>query len=263
MRIQFSLSCQKGTIIPINYQSEISGWIFAVLSNASAELSMWVQQQGFDLASRSYKLFTFSPLAIYPYEMDQVRQEFKLLGNQVKVGVSFYISPAFEQQLVNLFRQTPLQLGSLDGQPAFFEVKHWQVLQRPVFKETMQFKAASPISVTSIEDVKAGSPYTLPDNPEYDISFFHHLVRRFKAARQYRSLAQLKLLDPAFPMHYRLLGQAKSRLIHLKSNPEGISQLRGFSYEFEVSLPIHLMEFCYYTGFGEFTHLGFGYVDIK
>ena len=127
----------------------------------------------------------------------------------------------------------------------------------------MQFKAASPISVTSIEEAKAGSPYILPDNPEYDISFFHHLVRRFKAARQYRSLAQLKLLDPAFPMHYRLLGQAKSRLIHLKSNPEGISQLRGFSYEFEVSLPIHLMEFCYYTGFGEFTHLGFGYVDIK
>ncbi|MFM7399408.1 MAG: hypothetical protein ACKO4W_00760, partial [Bacteroidota bacterium] len=69
MRIQFSLSCQKGTIIPINYQSEISGWIFAVLSNASAELSMWVQQQGFDLSSKSYKLFTFSPLAIYPYDM--------------------------------------------------------------------------------------------------------------------------------------------------------------------------------------------------
>lgn len=263
MRIQFSLSCQKGTIIPINYQSEISNWIFAVLSNAGAELSMWIQQQGFDLSSKSFKLFTFSPLAIYPYEMDQVRQEFKLLGNQVKLSLSFYINPAFEQQLVNLFRQTPLQLGTLEGQPAYFEVKHWQVIARPNFKETMQFKAVAPISVTSIEETKSANPYILPDNPEYDISFFHHVVRRFKAAQQYRSLAQLKLLDPAFPMHYRILGQAKSRLIHLKSNTEGIPQLRGFTYEFEISAPVPVLEFCYYSGFGEFPHLGFGFVDLK
>lgn len=263
MRIQFSLSCQKGTIIPINYQSEISNWVFAVLSNAGAELSMWVQQQGFDLSSKTFKLFTFSPLAIYPYEMDQVRQEFKLLGNQVKVGLSFYINPAFEQQLVNLFRQVPLQLGTLEGQPAYFEVKHWQVVQKPVFRETMQFKAVSPISVTTIEEGKVTNPYILPDNPDYDVSFFHHIIRRFKAAQQYRSLAQLKLLDPAFAMHYKIQGQAKSRLIHLKSNLEGIPQLRGFTYEFEISMPTPVTEFCYYAGFGEFPHLGFGYVDIK
>ena len=263
MRIQFSLSCQKGTIIPINYQSEISNWVFAVLSNAGAELSMWVQQQGFDLSSKTFKLFTFSPLAIYPYEMDQVRQEFKLLGNQVKVGLSFYINPAFEQQLVNLFRQVPLQLGTLEGQPAYFEVKHWQVVQKPVFRETMQFKAVSPISVTTIEEGKVANPYILPDNPDYDVSFFHHIIRRFKAAQQYRSLAQLKLLDPAFAMNYKIQGQAKSRLIHLKSNLEGIPQLRGFTYEFEVSMPAPVSEFCYYAGFGEFPHLGFGYVDLK
>ena len=263
MRIQFSLSCQKGTVIPINYQSEISNWVFSVLSNAGAELSVWIQQQGFDLSSRTFKLFTFSPLAIYPYEMDQVRQEFKLLGNQVKLGFSIYLSPSFEQQLVNLFRQVPLQLGTLDGQPAYFEVKHWQVLNRPSFKETMQFKAVSPISITTVEDVKTANPYVLQDNTEYDISFFNHIVRRFKAAQQYRSLANLKLLDPAFAMNFKLHGQAKSRLIHLKANTESIQQLRGFAYEFETSMPIPVMEFCYYAGFGEFPHLGFGYVDIK
>lgn len=263
MRIQFSLSCQKGTIIPINYQSEISQWVFAVLSNAGAELSSWVQQRGFDLGSRNFKLFTFSPLAIYPYEMDQVKQEFKLLGNQVKLNISIYLDPAFEQQVVHLFRQVPLPLGTLEGRPAQFEVKHWQIMPHPGFKETMQFKAISPISITTIEDVKTANPYLLPDNENYDVSFFHHAVRRFKGAMQYKSLATLKLLDPAFPMHYRLLGQAKSRLIHLKPNSENISQLRGFTYEFEVSMPVPLMEFCYYSGFGEFPHLGFGFVEIK
>lgn len=263
MRIQFSLSCQKGTIIPINYQSEISNWIFSVLSNAGSELNAWVQQQGFDISSRTFRLFSFSPLAIYPYEMDQVRQEFKLLGNQVKLGFSIYIDPSFEQQLVSLFRQVPLQLGTLEGEPAQFEVKHWQVLNRPIFKENMQFKAISPISITTVEETKTTNPYVLPDNADYDVSFFNHIIRRFKAAKQFRSLAALKLIDPAFPMHYKLQGQAKSRLIHLKSNTDGIQQLRGFAYEFEVTMPVTVMEFCYYAGFGEYPHLGFGYVDIK
>lgn len=263
MRIQFSLSCQKGTVIPINYQSEISQWVFEVLSKASPELTNWVQQRGFDLGLRNFRLFTFSPLAIYPYEMDQVKQEFKLLGNQVKLNVSIYLDPSFEQQLVQIFRQVPLALGTLEGRPAQFDVKHWQVMPPVAFKETMQFKAISPISVTTVDEVKTTNPYLLPDSENYDVSFFSHIVRRFKAAVQYKSLAALKLIDPSFPMHYRLLGQAKSRLIHLKPNSEGITQLRGFAYEFEVSMSPPVMEFCYYAGFGEYPHLGFGFVDLK
>ena len=263
MRVQFSLSCQKGTIIPINYQSEISNWVFSVLSSAGAELSSHVQKLGFDLKTGNFKLFTFSPLAIYPYEMDQARQEFKLLGNQVKLSISIYIDQGFEQQIVHLFRQSPLELGTVDGGQAYFEVKHWQIMPPAKLSERMTFKAISPISVTSVEEGKPGNQYILPDNDYYDISFFHHLVRRFKAAKEYKSLAQLKLLDPSFPMEYKISSPSKSRLIHLKPNPEGLSQLRGFTYEFEVSMPIHLMEFAYYGGFGEFPFLGFGFVEIK
>lgn len=264
MRIQFSLSCQKGTIIPINYQSEISHWVFTVLSKAGAELSAWVQNQGFDLVSKNYKLFTFSSLAIYPYEMDQVKQEFKLLGNQVKLTVSLYIDPLFEQQVVHLFRQSPLQLGVFEGKTALFEVKHWQVLPKPAFRDTMVFKAVAPISLTHVTDeVKPANPYPLPDSEMYDVTFFTHLVRKLKSAKQYKSLVTANLLDPAYPMHFQLMGQGKSRLIHLKPNLEGISQLRGFVYDFEVSMPIPMLEFAYLSGFGEFGHLGFGYVEIK
>jgi CRISPR-associated endoribonuclease Cas6 len=263
MRIQFSLSCQKGCVIPINYQSEISDWIFSVLSSANPELADWVQQRGFDLSMRTYKLFSFSSLAIFPYEMDQTRQEFRLMGTQVKLGVSIYLDPRFEQHIVHLFRQKPLQLGMLDGRPAYFEVKHWQIMPRINYRETMQFKSVAPISLTPVEDAKPQNGFLVPDSELYDINFFTHLVRHFKAAFQYRSLAGLKLLDPSFPMEFRLLSQAKSRLIHMKSNPENISQLRGFLFEFEASMPIPLMEFAYEAGFGEYGHLGFGYTDFR
>ncbi len=264
MRIQFTLTCQKGTIIPINYQSEISNWIFSVLSKANPEMSAWAQKRGYDFASRTFKLFTFSPLAIYPYEMDQVKQEFRLQGNQVKLTFSTYIDPVFEQQIIHLFRQIPLTLGIFEDQPARFEVKHWQVMPTPTFKEIMQFKASSPISVTNVDDEKPmANPYLMPDNPDYDVSFFTHAVRRFKAANQFKSLAGLKLLDPSYAMHFRMFGQAKSRLIHLKPNTDGIQQLRGFVYDFEVAMSQPLLEFCYFAGFGEYPQLGFGYVEIR
>lgn len=262
MRIQFSLTCQKGAIIPINYQSELSYWVFTVLSKASPELQAWIQKKGYDLYARTFKLFTFSPLAIYPYEMDQQRQEFKLMGNQVKITISIYLDQAFEQQIIHLFRQTPLELGMVDGHPARFEIKHWVIQPRPSFRDIMQFKAVSPISVTNVEEEKNNNPFLQPENEMYDISFFTHAVRRFKAAKQYKSLNNLKLLDPAYPMCFELFGQSRSRLIHLKSNPDGFTQLRGFTCEFEISMPIPLMEFCYYAGYGEYPHLGFGFVDF-
>jgi CRISPR-associated endoribonuclease Cas6 len=263
MRILFSLSCQRETIIPINYQSEISVWIFSALAKGGAELSAHVRNMGFDLLDHSFKQFTFSPLAIFPYEMDQVRQEFKLMGNQVKLGVSIYLDRSYEQQVVNLFRQTPLQLGTLEGKPAHFEVKHWQILPRPDFRETMAFKGISPISVTSTEEVPVPNPYLVPDSEPYDISFFTHLVRRFKAVHQYKSLAGLKLLDPSFPMHYRLLSQPKSRLIHLKYGIGDVNQLRGFMFDMELSMPTPLLEYCYYAGVGEYPYIGFGFLDLK
>lgn len=264
MRIQFSLAYQRGTIIPINYQSEISNWVFHVLTKAGAELLSYAKDMGFDLTAKSYKLFTFSPLAIYPYEMDQVRQEFKLLGNQVKLNLSFYRMNGYEQQVINLFRQNPLQLGTLDGAPAYFEVKHWQVLPRPHFRETLQFKSISPLSITNlVDDVPNIPQFPLPDSEYYDISFFTHLIRRFKSAHQYKSLNNNKLLDPSFAMHYRVLSQPKSRLIHLKPNADDLHQLRGFVFDFEVSAPQPVLEFAFLAGWGEYPHLGFGFSDFR
>jgi CRISPR-associated endoribonuclease Cas6 len=263
MRIQFSLACQRGTVIPINYQSEVSNWIFEVLSKAGSELTEWAKHKGYDFTRRTFKHFTFSPLAIYPYEMNQERQEFKLQGNQVKVSISLYLDINFEHHVVGLFRQTPLMLGHFEGQPARFDVKHWQILPRPQFKETIQFKAVSPISVTTIEEIKTNNPFLMPDSETYDISYFTHAVRRFKAAAQYKSLAEKQLLDPSFPMEFRLIGQAKSRLIHLRMSDTETAQIRGFAYEFEVTMPIHLLEYCFLAGFGEYPYLGFGFVDLR
>ncbi len=263
MRIQFSLTCQKGIVIPINYQSEISSWIFDALAKAGSELSSWVQKRGFDVSKRNYKSFTFSPLAIFPYEMNQEKQEFKLLGNQVKINISIYLDAEFEQQVVNLFRQTPLKLGMIDGKQAQFEIKHWQIMKKPEVTEYTLLKAISPISLTTLEETKSNNPFLMPENEMYEVAFFTHVMRRFKAANEYKSLAEKGIIDPAFPHQFLLSGVAKSRLIHLKPNPDSVLQIRGFTYDFELAMQPAFFEYCYSAGFGEHTHLGFGFVDIR
>lgn len=130
------------------------------------------------------------------------------------------------------------------------------------FKETMTYKVSSPISIGDVEDAPSGTPYPLPDSEQYDVAFFTHLIRKYKSAHRNRALNAENLLDASFPMVFQLRAQPKSRLIHLKPNAEGLLQVRGFVYEFEITMPQLLMDFAYHSGFGEHGHLGFGFVEL-
>lgn len=73
----------------------------------------------YDASLRNFKAFTFSPLAIFPYELEQQTQQFRLLGNQIRVHVSFYLDRSFEYDLISGFRVQPLTLGKFgDKLPA-------------------------------------------------------------------------------------------------------------------------------------------------
>ena len=263
MRIQLTLTCQKGTLIPINYQSEVSDWIYQVLAKAGPKLQDWMVSRCYDATLRNFRAFTFSPLAIFPYELDQAKQQFRLMGNQIRLHVSFYLNRSFEADLISGFRSQPLTLGKFGDKPTRFEIKRWQVMETPPLSETMIFKAISPIAVNVFDDARSSvSQSLIPDHETYDFNLIHHNVIRMKAAKSYASLADMGYLTQSFPFEFKLLSrQNKSRLIHVRE-AHSHTQIRGFIYDFEVTMPIGVMEFCYLAGFGQFSHLGFGYVDV-
>ncbi|MFN4080297.1 MAG: CRISPR-associated endoribonuclease Cas6 [Saprospiraceae bacterium] len=263
MRIQLTLTCQRGTLIPINYQSEISDWIYQVLAKSGSKLQDWMAAHCYDASLRNFKAFTFSPLAIFPYELEQQTQQFRLLGNQIRVHVSFYLDRSFEYDLISGFRVQPLTLGKFGDKPARFEIKRWQVLDTPPLSETMMFRAISPVAVNLFDDARSNIAQSLvPDHDTYDFNMMYHNIIRMKAAKSYASLADLGYLTQSFPFEFKLLSrQNKSRLIHVK-DAGASAQIRGFIYDFEITMPHGVMEFCYLAGFGQFSHLGFGYVDL-
>lgn len=126
----------------------------------------------------------------------------------------------------------------------------------------MMFKAISPVAVNVFDDARSNIAQSLvPDHDTYDFNMMYHNIIRMKAAKSYASLADLGYLTQSFPFEFKLLSrQNKSRLIHVRD--AGVnSQIRGFIYDFEITMPLGVMEFCYLAGFGQFSHLGFGYVD--
>ena len=61
---------------------------------------------------------------------------------------------------------------------------------------------------------------------------------------------------------FNLLSVPKSVLITIKANTPQQTKVRGYRYDFEITLPIELMRLLYDCGIGEKNSMGFGMIKI-
>ena len=54
------LKDKNGTHLPINYQYELSAWIYKVLNDGDPIFSEWLHFKGYKSKNKPFKLFTFS-----------------------------------------------------------------------------------------------------------------------------------------------------------------------------------------------------------
>lgn len=112
LKLTFNLSSKSNRTLPINYQYELSAWIYKVLNLGDASFSAWLHNQGYLAKGRQYKLFTFSRLQIAQFKVQQDRLQ--LLSDSVSLLLSFYTPVSAETFITGLFRQQQFALG--DGQ---------------------------------------------------------------------------------------------------------------------------------------------------
>lgn len=87
MELQIKLSLLRGNKLPINYQYELSAWIYKVIERANAEYSDFLHNKGFQHAGKQFRMFTFSQLDARPYEI--LGSEIKLLGKEISFILRF------------------------------------------------------------------------------------------------------------------------------------------------------------------------------
>ncbi len=263
MRFQIQLrNLSRKALIPINYQYELSAWIYKVLERGDLDFSTWLHEQGYRIKGKQFKLFTFSALKIPRFE--RIEDRLQILSPELFLQVSFCLEPSAEHFLKGLFREQHLGLGDKVSQ-ADFEVETIQMVPTPTFGERMRFRALSPICIATQAERKGRNmpQYHHPNDKGYPQLLFNNLINKYLAAQMTRSHQIDVVRLEAADMQFQLRGETKSRLVTLAAHTPRQTRVRGYLYDFELAAPAALLQFAYEAGIGEKNSMGFGCVEEK
>jgi CRISPR-associated endoribonuclease Cas6 len=255
MRLQLTLQHPPNQVLPVNYQYLISSWIYRTLGNANAAFAQQLHEQGYDFGGKKYKLFTFSNLRPKWFDLDKRNATFTLAKSPTTLELSFHVDEAVQHFVMGLFKDQKFQLSSGRFR-ADFEVSGIEMLPPPTFENMMRFRAQTPICISHDIEGNNHATYLTPEDDGYVKLLLQNLLRKKNALQPVLAGEPADLLAIDFPYDFRILSQPKSKLISIKG-----TQVRGYLFDFELTVPEELMRIGYFGGVGEKnSSLGFGMV---
>ena len=129
------------------------------------------------------------------------------------------------------------------------------------------------VTIPEMQNEKLRATYLAPDYHNYSELIKENLVKRYVAAHNkvlegvnYTNKHEEYLVDLPFDIDkwdFKVISKPKSKLQTIKSGTEAQTKVRGFVFDFELTAPVELMKFLYYSGIGEKGSLGFGCVGVR
>ncbi|MCC5943855.1 MAG: CRISPR-associated endoribonuclease Cas6 [Bernardetiaceae bacterium] len=257
--IKLRINQSDEAIIPINYQYELSSWIYRTMATANGEFSDFLHDHGYDFAGKRFKLFTFANLYIHQRHIE--RDRLHIHSPVVSFKIHFCMPPIAEHFIIGLFQAQEFNLGDRYSQAAF-KVETVETCKPPEYQPRMIFKTNSPIVLTySNEEGKDVYLSPITDSEIYETILFRNLKDKYKASQKIDVLPA-ELLDA--PCHFELLSSpsdVRSRLVTLKAHTPQQTKVRGFQYRFALTAPQPLLEIALLAGVGRYNAMGFGAVE--
>lgn len=258
MRFKINLEVQKNNdcLLPINYQYELSAWIYNILNYGDPEFANWLHHKGYTNDKKQFKLFTFSGININDFKVHNDR--LKIFSPRVSFYISFYPVESISPFINGLFKKQEFTIGDKISK-VDFKVISIDKQPDPEFKDKMAFRCISPL-VISYADGQMRSKkadYLHPEEENFQRIFLHNLMNKYRSF--YNMPYDDKLINDN---SLQILSNPKSRLITIKANTSQESKIRGFVFDFAVKATTELIKIGYYGGFGEKNSLGFGCVKV-
>ncbi|MFP4622196.1 MAG: CRISPR-associated endoribonuclease Cas6 [Bacteroidales bacterium] len=269
MRFRLTLENTDKGLLPLNYQYELSAWIYKTLNYGNREFADWLHREGYTNDYKQFKLFTFSNLLVPEYHIEGDRM--KIESRECELIVSFYPINSLEYFVSGLFSNQAFSIGDKRSK-APFAVKTVEKLPEPEFRTEMEFKALSPILVSyKKSENQKYARYMQPGDEEYGDLLIKNLAAKYRAFYSGEPVASTEDgLDDTDPVDtgnmdytFKPLSKPKSRLITIKKGSRQESKLRGYLYRFRLKAPVELIRLGYYAGFGEKNSLGFGCGEVS
>ncbi len=250
MRIKIVADVGNGLTLPINYNYLLAGVVYRFLAESDPEYASFLHNEGYAVAEKRFKLFTFSQL---------MAERRRITGDRIHFGSTlvWQVSSPVERFLSH-FADTLLTEGHLSLGQRQLPVQDVTVPRIPRFRPEMSFRCLSPIVMTTVREHagKQSMHYCMPDDPELSELIRQNLIRKHEAIRG--CVPHDDTLTFHFDTDYinRRNGRV-TRLVDYK----GI-KIRGVLCPFRVSGSVALIETGYECGFGDKNSAGFGMAEV-
>lgn len=240
--------------LPINYQYELSSWIYRIINYGDSSFASWLHQQGYKTdVQKTFKLFAFSNLKIKEKKIEGDRLH--ILSDRASIEISFMPVEAIDTFVKGLFKEQEFSIGDALSR-VWFKVSSVVSLTEPKFNETMQLRAVSPIFMDLRITGRQHPLHMSPEDEPYAKLLFDNLNDKYKAYKN------TKFGFDTSKCAFRILSTPKRKVIAIKANTSAETKICGYLYDFEVTAPPELIRLGYYCGFGSSNSQGFGAVRL-
>jgi CRISPR-associated endoribonuclease Cas6 len=242
-----------GNSLPLNYQYELSAFIYKTIAQADLSYSLWLHENGFLLNGKPFKLFTFSNLLIPQYKIDKEVGRIRIESDRITWLVSFLPEIATEKFVQGLFSEQVFQIGDKKS-VVQFRIEQIEALPSPVFEPEMRFKTLSPTCIPCQTGIRQHPEYVPPGHPEAAGIVLNNLLKKYQTfyGKPYEGNS-----DFAF----QATNQPKAKLIKIKAGLPAETFIKGYVFEFKMKTSRELMRIAYEAGIGEKGSQGFGMVE--
>ena len=261
MRITLELSHRKRTVtLPINNSYLISSLIYNIVDKSSSEYAERLHEQGYRLANRAFKLFTFSPL--YPgnhrkwvmHDNGTMSTSERLLHFTVSSMKAEFI----EHLVIGLLQDPYVWIGK-----ERFRVETVRKLDAPELTGDMEFTMLSPLVCTTKREEDHYPQFLFPGDQEFERVVLENLCRKYQVLhnRSFCCKPEEFLFAIDQPYVERMEGKVQ-KLTTLKEGRSDETKIKGTLAPFHLKAPRELIEIGYECGFGEKNSQGFGMVKL-
>jgi CRISPR-associated endoribonuclease Cas6 len=247
------------TVLPLNYQYELSAWIYRVIQRADEAYAAFLHQHGHRTPERKqFKLFSFSQLEVPKRRIDGDRLHIGC--PEVSFRVGFYVDRTAEEFVRGLFQSQRFRLGDKESQ-VDFEVHTVEMLpiDLPAGTGLVRLRALSPLVVARKRPDGQPDEYLHPDDPDFGRLLLLNLLEKYRAATGQEPPVWW---DVERFVYRRREKEPKSRLVTLKTGTEAQTRVKGWLFDFEMDAPRELVELGLMAGMGRMNGEGFGFVGV-
>ena len=256
MRFHLSLKVERqvfGNKLPINYQYELSAWIYRIIAQGDRLYAEWLHQNGYADKHRNFRLFVFSNI----YSPGIKNENDRLLFHSDKA--SFYLSllpeKSTEAFIKGIFREQEFTLGDRVSKVQF-AVQQVELTPPPDFSKSVVFKTLSPVVVSAGQEDRQHARYVNPGEESYGQLIINNLIEKYRLYYQ-------KPFEGDTDFKFERLSPFRSKLIRIKAGTKEETKVRGFNYSFRLEADRELLKVMYEAGLGEKNAQGFGCVEYK